>query len=128
MMNRDFANNNGGYNSRYDDRNSSYGGGGSSGFSSNGGGGGGRFGPPSGSFGSGKFDGAGMGANLQTINWNSAALPVFEKNFYIEHPAVSARTESECEEWRTTKGITVIGKGIPKVISSFPGWLVYFSF
>jgi ATP-dependent RNA helicase DDX5/DBP2 len=112
MMNRDFANNNGGgYNSRFDDRNSSYGG--SSSFSSNGGG---RYGPSAGNFGSGKFEGGGMGANLQTINWDSAALPVFEKNFYIEHPAVSARTERDAEEWRTTKGITVIGKGIPKVI------------
>jgi ATP-dependent RNA helicase DDX5/DBP2 len=64
---------------------------------------------------SGKFDGNSMGSRLQTINWDLSKLPVFEKNFYIEHPAVRTRTDRDADEWRTSKHITVIGRGIPKV-------------
>jgi ATP-dependent RNA helicase DDX5/DBP2 len=56
-----------------------------------------------------------MGSKLHTINWDLSKLPVFEKNFYIEHPAVSARSDRSAEEWRVTKNITVIGRGIPRV-------------
>ncbi len=85
--------------SRYDDR-SSYRGGGDS------------YGLPS-SFG-GNRD-SNLGGSLKTLTWDLSRLPVFEKNFYMEHPAVSRRPESEAEEWRRKSSITVIGRGIPKV-------------
>lgn len=60
-----------------------------------------------------------LGAGLRTINWDISKLPVFEKNFYIEHPHVSARHESEAESWRRQHEITVQGKGIPKPVLTF---------
>ena len=61
----------------------------------------------------------GLGANLRTIQWDLSQLPVFEKNFYIEHPDVTARTEQAAEEWRRSKGITIQGQGIPKPVYTF---------
>jgi hypothetical protein len=60
-----------------------------------------------------------LGAGLRRIDWNLSKLPVFEKNFYIEHPAVSSRPESVAEDWRRSKEIIVVGKGIPKPVFSF---------
>lgn len=57
----------------------------------------------------------GLGSNLRNLSWDMAALPVFEKNFYIEHPAVTKRGDVDADEWRREKGITVIGHGVPKV-------------
>lgn len=59
----------------------------------------------------------GIGANLKTISWDLAKLPVFEKNFYFEHPDVSGRSDLIAEQWRKSKNITVVGRGIPKVKS-----------
>lgn len=56
-----------------------------------------------------------MGANLRTIHWDLSSLPVFEKNFYIEHPAVSKRDETFSEKWRREHQISIIGRGVPKV-------------
>lgn len=56
-----------------------------------------------------------LGAGLRNITWDLSALPVFEKNFYMEHPDVTRRSENEAEEWRRKKNITVFGRGIPKV-------------
>ena len=92
----------------------SYGGGGHSyGNNYNSGGGGG--------FGSGAYGGSagGLGANLKNINWDLSKLPVFEKNFYIEHPDVRARNEAYSDEWRKREGITIIGRGIPKPVMTF---------
>jgi ATP-dependent RNA helicase DDX5/DBP2 len=86
---------------RYNDR-SSYRGGGGGGM----GGGGGRFG--------GDSMGA-MGDKLRSIQWDLSSLPVFEKNFYIEHPAVTQRDDRWADDWRKNEAITVIGHGIPKV-------------
>lgn len=58
---------------------------------------------------------AGLGGSLSNIQWDISRLPVFEKNFYIEHPDVSKRSERDAEEWRRSVDITVIGRGIPKV-------------
>lgn len=94
---------------RYNDRSSyrdSYGGGGG-GYGSYGGGGGGRGGDSM----------SGLGSGLRNISWDLSTLPVFEKNFYIEHPAVTARSDGYADEWRQSKGITVIGRGVPKVKS-----------
>ena len=101
-----------------------YGGGG--GGDKYGGGGGGRpgggfgssggFGGSSGGFGSGA---GGLGAGLRTISWDLSKLPVFEKNFYFEHPAVTKRDEAFSDQWRKSKDITVIGNGIPKPVLTF---------
>lgn len=93
---------------RYNDRSSYRGGNG----------GGGQFGG-GGGFGGGGRGGDAMGNigdKLRNIQWDLSALPVFEKNFYIEHPAVTRRDEPSAEEWRRSQGITVIGKGVPKVL------------
>lgn len=87
-----------------------YGGGGGGdrdrgGYSGFGGGGGGFGGDAMG----------GLGNNLRNISWDLSALPVFEKNFYIEHPAVTRRSDREADDWRRDRGITVIGLGVPKV-------------
>lgn len=115
------------YGDSYRNDSSSYRGGGGGGYSDRGGGGrgdsyggGGGYGGGVGYGGGGKsFSSQGMGANLRNINWDLSALPVFEKNFYIEHPAVSARSDHESETWRKEVGISVIGKGIPKPVMSF---------
>lgn len=56
-------------------------------------------------------------------------LTPFEKNFYVESPAVAAMTDTEVEEYRKLREITVEGKDIPKPVKSFrdvgfPGKLV----
>ena len=56
---------------------------------------------------------------MREIHWDIGKLPVFEKNFYIEHPAVTARPEMDAEAWRRSVEITVIGKGIPKPCYTF---------
>jgi ATP-dependent RNA helicase DDX5/DBP2 len=43
----------------------------------------------------------------------------FEKDFYIEHPDVSKRTEQDAEAWRASKGIVVRGTDIPKPVFTF---------
>ena len=34
----------------------------------------------------------GLGSGLRTANFDLSKLPPFEKNFYVEHPHVSARS------------------------------------
>ena len=46
-------------------------------------------------------------------------LPKFEKNFYIEHPAVTARSDREGESWRASVGIVIQGEGVPKPVMTF---------
>jgi len=46
-------------------------------------------------------------------------LPKFEKNFYLEHPAVTARSMAEVEEYRRRREITVTGEGVPKPVTTF---------
>lgn len=74
-----------------------------------------RYGSSGGQGGYSNGGAGGLGSGLKTIHWDLSQLPVFEKNFYIEHPAVTARSESVAEEWRRSNSITVNGKGIPKV-------------
>jgi len=38
----------------------------------------------------------------------SQGLPIFEKNFYIEHPVVAARSEQEVEEYRQQNQVTAL--------------------
>mmetsp|Transcript_6816 Transcript_6816/g.9167 ORF Transcript_6816/g.9167 Transcript_6816/m.9167 type:complete len:491 (-) Transcript_6816:205-1677(-) len=78
------------------------------------------------SYGGGGFDRFGggdrmanLGAGLSSIHWDMNALPVFEKNFYIEHPAVTARADAEAQAWRNQHQIIIQGDGIPKPCMTF---------
>ena len=61
----------------------------------------------------------GMGSGLQKIDFSVEQLTPFTKNFYIEHPAVTARPDSEAEAWRKDHGISIVGEGIPKPTLTF---------
>lgn len=88
--------------------------------------------PPSSSFPSsngstrGKDSMSKMGESLDNINWDLSKLSVFEKNFYIEHPHVTARSYEDAEKWRNEHSIQVIGQGVPKVIRIKEVLIFYF--
>ena len=107
--------------SRRDDRSGYRGGGGGGGGSY--GGGGGSYGGGGGGFGGGGRGGgdsmSNLGSGLRSIHWDLSKLPVFEKNFYIEHPAVSSRSQNAADTWRQDNQITVQGSGIPKPVFTF---------
>jgi ATP-dependent RNA helicase DDX5/DBP2 len=46
-------------------------------------------------------------------------LPRFEKNFYVEVPAVAGMTAEEVEAYRRRREITVEGNDVPKPVSDF---------
>ncbi|XP_071733501.1 DEAD-box ATP-dependent RNA helicase 20-like [Rutidosis leptorrhynchoides] len=46
-------------------------------------------------------------------------LTPFEKNFYVESPNVVKMSESEVEEYRTKREITVEGRDVPKPVKTF---------
>ncbi|XVF86803.1 hypothetical protein PTKIN_Ptkin18bG0071800 [Pterospermum kingtungense] len=46
-------------------------------------------------------------------------LTPFEKNFYVESPAVAAMSEMEVEEYRKRREITVEGRDVPKPVTNF---------
>ena len=103
---------------------SSYGGSGGRGgdrYGSGGGGGGDRYGSGGrgGSSGSYGTSSSNLGGGLRDIQWDISKLPVFEKNFYLEHPEVKKRSENEAEQWRRSVQITIVGKGIPKPVHTF---------
>ena len=89
-------------------------GGGNGGY---GGGGGGGYGGGGGGFGGG--GGGNLGAGLQNINFATETLIPFEKDFYIEHPDVTARSEDNANAWRASKQIVVQGSGVPKPCLTF---------
>ncbi|KAK9767840.1 ATP-dependent RNA helicase dbp2 [Basidiobolus ranarum] len=60
-----------------------------------------------------------VGQGLHKPQWNLDELPKFEKNFYVEHPSVTARTEEDVLEFRKKNDMNVFGNGIPKPITSF---------
>jgi len=60
-----------------------------------------------------------LGSGLRSIQWDLSSLPVFEKNFYIEHPTVSSRCDVEAEMWRRQHHIIVRGEGVPKPCLTF---------
>jgi ATP-dependent RNA helicase DDX5/DBP2 len=98
---------------RYGSSSGGYGGSSGGGY---GGGGGGGYGG-----GGGGYSSSGpLGANLDTnIQWDLSKLPVFEKNFYYEHPDVTRRTEREYDEWKAKHEIQVFGKNVPKCVLTF---------
>jgi ATP-dependent RNA helicase DDX5/DBP2 len=46
-------------------------------------------------------------------------LVPFQKDFYVEHPAVTARTDSEIKRYRDQWSMMVNGTGVPKPVESF---------
>ena len=89
-------------------------GGGYGGQSYGGGGGGGGF-----HGGGGGGGGSNLGAGLSQIDFANTQLEILEKDFYIEHPDVSKRSEQEAAEWRASKQIVVEGSDIPKPVMTF---------
>ncbi|KAF8331477.1 P-loop containing nucleoside triphosphate hydrolase protein [Cantharellus anzutake] len=65
------------------------------------------------------FGESGLGNNLRDVDWKSAHLTKFEKNFYREDPRVTARTEFQVEEFRRAKEIKCRGTEIPRPVTSF---------
>lgn len=71
-----------------------------------------------------------LGGRLTIVDWKSENLVPFEKNFYVEHPKISAMTHQRVEEFRRLKEIIIIsGKDVPKPVtsfeySSFPNYLL----
>ena len=63
--------------------------------------------------------GSDLGNNLNNIDFSKEELVAFEKNFYIEHPDVTKRSDQEAEAWRASKGIVVKGQGVPKPCYTF---------
>ena len=94
------------------------GGGGGGGYGSYGGGGGGPYGGGGGG-GGGGFTNSNLGGGLNSIDFTQRQLVPFEKDFYIEHPDVTARPDSEAHAWRASKQIVVVGDGVPKPCLTF---------
>lgn len=56
---------------------------------------------------------------LPEPNWDLSKLPIFEKNFYVEHPLIEKLTPQEVSDWRRHKEISVSGTNVPKPVLSF---------
>jgi ATP-dependent RNA helicase DDX5/DBP2 len=53
---------------------------------------------------------------LRSVDWASAKLEVFEKNFYVEDKRVSACSEREIEDFKCSKEIKTQGHGVPRPV------------
>jgi ATP-dependent RNA helicase DDX5/DBP2 len=60
-----------------------------------------------------------LGSNLMKPDWSNEKLTSFEKNFYMEHPDVSKRSNTEIEEYRKKYEMTLFGKDVPRPVFSF---------
>lgn len=49
-----------------------------------------------------------LGSKLPSVDWKKLQLIHFEKNFYHEHPNVSALTDEEAEEIRRQNDISIV--------------------
>ncbi len=107
--------------SYYGSTSSSFGGGGGGYGGSSSYGGGSGYGGGGGGMGGGGHGhgGTNLGNNLGNIDFAATQLVPFEKDFYIEHPAVTARPESEAAAWRASRQIVVVGSGVPKPCLTF---------
>ena len=56
---------------------------------------------------------------MHNIDFSKQELVPFEKNFYLEHPDVTKRSEQEAEAWRASKQIVVRGTDVPKPCMTF---------
>eukprot|EP00775_Hariotina_reticulata_P011306 gene11306-11456_t len=85
--------------------------------------GGGGYGGGGGGGGYGGGGGHGGGRrdldSMQLARPDFSNLPKFEKNFYLEHPAVRARTDADIEAYRNSRQIHVYGDGVPKPVTNF---------
>ncbi|KAK5128281.1 ATP-dependent RNA helicase dbp2 [Meristemomyces frigidus] len=128
----------------HDNYSNGYSGGGSNGYSngasngaSGGYSGGGGYGGGSNGYSGGGGAGYGgggdkmnnLGAGLKTQSWDLNAMPKFEKSFYKEDPAVSARSQAEVDEFRRKHQITITGRDVPKPVETFdeagfPGYVM----
>ena len=50
-------------------------------------------------------------------DWSNVTM--FEKNFYLEHPAVTSRPESVVDAFRAAREMAVSGRDVPKPCTSF---------
>lgn len=115
-----------------------YGGGGGGGGGGYGGGyGGGGYGGGGGGYGGGGYGGGGgggygggggfgggdrmsnLGAGLSKVDWNSASLTRFEKNFYTEDPKLAGRSDREIQDFRASKAMTIQGNSVPRPVFNF---------
>jgi len=69
--------------------------------------------------GGGGFQNSNLGGSLGNIDFTQQQLIPFEKDFYIEHPAVTARPDSEAQAWRASKQIVILGADVPKPCLTF---------
>lgn len=60
-----------------------------------------------------------LGNTLTAPKWDLNTMPKFEKNFYVEHPNVAARTEQEVLDIRASFDMKLFGDNIPKPVTSF---------
>ena len=60
-----------------------------------------------------------LGGGLHSIDFGAEQLVEFEKNFYIEHPDVTKRSEEDAAAWRASKQMTVNGTDVPKPVMTF---------
>ncbi|KAE9988712.1 hypothetical protein EG327_003233 [Venturia inaequalis] len=123
-------------NGHYSGAGGGYSGGGGGGGGYSGGGGGGYGGGGGGGYGGGGGGGFGggdkmsqLGAGLKQQAWDMATLPKFEKSFYVEDPAVAARSQAEVDEFRKTHQIAIQGTNIPSPVTTFdeagfPGYVM----
>lgn len=65
------------------------------------------------------YGGSSLGSGLKQVDFSAVDLVPFEKDFYIEHPDVTKRPESEAALWRASKQIVVVGHGVPKPVLTF---------
>jgi ATP-dependent RNA helicase DDX5/DBP2 len=98
-----------------------YGGGGGGGYGGGGGGGygGGGYGGGGGGGGFGGGGGGGaFGGELPEQKWDTGVVQVV-KDFYVEHPAVTAMSDQDVLETRKSMDVEVSGRDVPKPIRSF---------
>jgi ATP-dependent RNA helicase DDX5/DBP2 len=62
---------------------------------------------------------SGLGNSLKKPDWDTKTLPVFEKNFYKEHPDIAAMSWEEVDGFRKEHEMNVTGKNVPKPVRNF---------
>ena len=60
-----------------------------------------------------------LGANLKQQDWEHISLVTLQKDFYVEHPAVTARSQTEIDDFRRKYEMTLHGTNIPRPVYSF---------
>ena len=77
----------------------------------------------------GSYDNHALGSRLQATDWASVELQAFQKNFYVQHDAVTRRSEAEVEAYRRQHQMTVLGNMVPRPVENFeeagfPGYVI----